>query len=155
MTIMHTVQDRTHDVAHEISRDFHDLATIGRIEPARQAFVMLWALFTVAPIVVGIDKYFDGLANWKDYLAPWINDIVPGSAHQMMLGVGVVEILAGLLVLTMPRIGAYVLAAWFAGLVVNLVSQGEYYDIALRDFGLMVAALALARLATTFHKPTD
>jgi len=87
------------------------------------------------------------LTDWEQYLAPWINDLVPGTAHQAMLAVGVVEILAGVLVAVRPSIGAYVVAAWLLGIIVNLVSIGDYYDIALRDFGLLVGALALARLA--------
>ena len=114
---------------------------------ARQAFLLLRTVFTIAPIAFGLDKFFDLLTDWEQYLAPWINDLVPGSAHQAMLAVGVVEILAGVLVAVRPAIGAYVVAAWLLGIIVNLVSIGDYYDIALRDFGLLVGALALARLA--------
>ena len=114
---------------------------------ARQAFLMLRTVFTIAPIAFGLDKFFDLLTDWEQYLAPWINDLVPGTAHQAMLAVGVVEILAGVLVVVRPAIGAYVVAAWLLGIIVNLLSIGDYYDIALRDFGLMVGALALARLA--------
>lgn len=115
---------------------------------ARQAFLMLRTAFTVAPVVFGLDKFAEVLTtHWERYLAPWVNDLVPGTAHQAMLAVGVVEILAGLLVAVRPAIGGYVVAAWLLGIIVNLVSAGHYYDIALRDFGLMVAALALARLA--------
>src|SRR5215207_10335778 len=130
-------------------RHFSAPAALGESNPAgtRQAYLMLRTVFTIAPIAFGLDKFFDLLTDWEQYLAPWINDIVPGSAHQAMLGVGVVEILAGLLVAVRPRIGAYVVAAWLLGIIVNLLSIGDYYDIALRDFGLLVAALALARLA--------
>jgi hypothetical protein len=114
---------------------------------ASQAYLMLRTVFTIAPIAFGLDKFFDPLTDWEQYLAPWINDIVPGSAHQAMLAVGVVEILAGVLVAVRPAIGAYVVAAWLLGIIVNLLSLGDYYDIALRDVGLLVAALALARLA--------
>jgi hypothetical protein len=114
---------------------------------ARQAFLLLRTVFTIAPIAFGLDKFFDLLTDWEQYLAPWINDLVPGSAHQAMLAVGVVEILAGVLVAVRPAIGAYVVAAWLLGIIVNLLSIGDYYDIALRDFGLLVGALALARLA--------
>jgi hypothetical protein len=116
-------------------------------QPANQAFLLLRTVFTVAPILFGLDKFFDLLTNWAGYLAPEINDIVPGSAHQAMLAVGVVEIVAGVLVWVLPRIGGYVVAAWLAGIIVNLLLLGDYYDVALRDFGLLVAALALARLA--------
>jgi uncharacterized membrane protein YphA (DoxX/SURF4 family) len=114
---------------------------------ARQAFVLLRTVFTIAPIAFGLDKFFDILTNWEQYLAPWVNDLVPGTGHQAMLAVGVVEILAGVLVALRPAIGAYVVAAWLVGIIVNLVSIGDYYDIALRDFGLLVGALALAMLA--------
>ena len=113
---------------------------------AHQAFQLLRTVFTIAPIAFGLDKFFGLLTDWEQYLAPWINDLVPGTAHQAMLAVGVVEILAGVLVAARPSIGAYVVAAWLLGIIVNLVSIGDYNDIALRDFGLLVGALALARL---------
>jgi hypothetical protein len=109
---------------------------------------LLRTVFTIAPIAFGLDKFFGILTDWEQYLAPWVNDIVPGTAHQAMLAVGVVEIAAGLLVAMHPRIGGYVVAAWLLGIIVNLVSMNEYLDVALRDFGLLVAALALARLAS-------
>ena len=133
----------------EMTHSAHDMTTITRAEPSRQAFLLLWAVFSVAPILFGIDKFTQWMTNWDGYLAPWINDIVPGTAHQAMMTVGVVEIAAGLLVALTPRIGGYVVAAWLAGIIINLVSQNEYWDIALRDLGLLVGALALARLATT------
>jgi hypothetical protein len=113
---------------------------------ADEAYLLLRALFTVAPILFGIDKFAQVLSDWDFYLAPWINDLVPGSAHDAMMLVGVVEVAAGVLVALRPRIGAYVVL-WLAGIIVNLVTLGDYYDVALRDFGLMVSALALARLA--------
>ena len=87
------------------------------------------------------------LTDWEQYLAPWINDLVPGTAHLAMLMVGVVEILAGILVAVRPSLGAYVIVAWLAGIILNLLTLGGYYDVALRDFGLLVGALALGRLA--------
>ncbi len=116
-------------------------------DPAQQAFILLRTVFTVAPILFGLDKFFEVLTDWERYLAPEINDLIPGSAHQAMLIVGVVEIAAGLLVAVLPRIGGYVVAAWLAGIILNLLLIGDYYDVALRDFGLLVAAVALARLA--------
>jgi hypothetical protein len=124
-------------------------------EGADQAFLLLRTVFTVAPILFGLDKFLGLLTDWEAYLAPWVNDIVPGTAHQAMLAVGVVEILAGLLVAVRPAIGGYVVAAWLLGIIVNLVTMGEYYDIALRDFGLLVGALALARLATRHGAPGE
>ena len=113
-----------------------------------QAFLLLRSAFVVAPILFGLDKFLTILTDdWEGYLAPWVNDIIPGSAHDAMLMIGVVEIVAGLVVLVTPRWGGLLVAAWLAGIIVNLVSTGEYYDIALRDFGLMLAALALTLLA--------
>jgi len=116
---------------------------------AHQAFWLLRIAFTVAPILFGLDKFFNWSVDWPDYLAGWVNDIAPGSAQDFMYFVGGVEILAGLLVLLAPRIGAFVVAAWLGGIVINLltVNAPQYYDIALRDFGLMLAALTLGRLA--------
>jgi uncharacterized membrane protein YphA (DoxX/SURF4 family) len=124
-----------------------------RSDPAYQAFVLLRVVFTVAPILFGLDKFFDVLVDWQQYLAPWINDIVPGSAATAMHLVGVVEILAGVLVALKPRYAAYVVAAWLAGIIVNLLTYSGYYDVALRDFGLLVGALALGRLAQTYDPP--
>jgi uncharacterized membrane protein YphA (DoxX/SURF4 family) len=116
---------------------------------AHQAFWVLRIAFTVAPILFGLDKFFNWSVQWPDYLASWINDIMPGSGQDFMYVVGGIEILAGILVLFAPRIGALVVAAWLAGIIVNLLTNNppEYYDIALRDFGLMIAALTLWRLA--------
>ena len=114
---------------------------------ADQAFILLRTVFTIAPIAFGLDKFAQLLCDWDFYLAPWINDLAPGNAHDAMMIVGVVEVAAGLLVALAPRIGAYVVAAWLAGIIVNLVTLGDFYDVALRDFGLLVGALALGRLA--------
>lgn len=114
---------------------------------ADRAFMLLRTVFTIAPIAFGLDKFAEILTNWEQYLAPWINDIVPGDAHQAMLTVGVIEIVAGIAVAVAPRYGALLVAGWLVGIIVNLVSMGEYYDVALRDFGLLVGALALAVLA--------
>jgi hypothetical protein len=119
-----------------------------RARGADQAFALLRTVFTVAPILFGLDKFVGVLTDWERYLAPQIDQVIPGSAHQAMLLVGVVEIAAGVLVGVLPRIGGYVVAAWLAGILVNLLLIGNYYDVALRDFGLLVGALALARLAT-------
>lgn len=121
-----------------------------RTDPAYQAFWLLRIGFTVAPILFGADKFADLLTNWDKYLAPWVNGIVPGTAHQAMYAVGVIEIVAGLAVLIVPRFGGYLVAAWLLGIIVNLLSIGNYYDVALRDFGLLLAALTLARLAKAF-----
>jgi hypothetical protein len=120
--------------------------------PSRQAFLLLRTVFTVAPIVFGLDKFTNVLTDWPHYLAPWINNLIPGTAQQAMYAIGVVEILAGLAVALMPRYGGLLVAAWLAGIIVNLLSIPDYYDVALRDFGLLVSALALSRLATE-HSP--
>jgi uncharacterized membrane protein YphA (DoxX/SURF4 family) len=122
-------------------------------DPRYQAFWMLRLGYTAIPLVMGIDKFFNGLVTWPKYLAGWINDIAPGTAQQFMYFVGVVEIVAGLLVLLKPRYAAYVVAAWLAGIVINLFSTGEYYDIAVRDIGLMAGALVLGRLASVYDPP--
>ena len=120
---------------------------------ARQVFWVLRFGFAAAPILFGLDKLFNWTVHWPDYLAPWINDIVPGSAQDFMYFVGAVEIAAGVLVALVPTIGAPLVALWLAGIVVNLLTAEppEYYDIALRDFGLMLGALALTRLAWAFR----
>lgn len=125
------------------------LARLHHDDPARQAFLLLRTVFTVAPIAFGLDKFFNLLTDWPGYLAPWVDGLVPGTAQQAMYVVGVVEICAGLLVAIRPRWGALIVAAWLAGIIVNLLILGDYFDVALRDFGLLVGALALARLATS------
>ena len=114
---------------------------------AERAFMLLRTVFTVAPIAFGLDKFAELLTDWEQYLAPWVNDLVPGTAHQAMLVVGVVEVVAGIAVAVAPRYGALLVAGWLAGIILNLVTMGEYYDVALRDFGLLLGALALAVLA--------
>jgi hypothetical protein len=131
-------------------------STIERIrtaEPGYQAFWMLRIAFTVAPILFGIDKFANVMVHWPKYLAPWINDIVPGTAQQAMYAVGVIEIVAGIVVFVKPRYGAWLVAAWLGGIVINLLTYSAFYDIALRDFGLMLGALTLARLAMAYDPP--
>lgn len=123
--------------------------------PFFQAFVLLRIGFTLAPILFGLDKFADVLVNWDKYLAPQIADALPGNAHQLMHVVGVIEIVAGLAVAARPRFGGYLVAAWLTGIIVNLLVVANYYDVALRDFGLLLGALTLARLAYAFdRKPT-
>lgn len=128
-------------------------ATSGRTalsDPAYQAFLLLRSAFTVAPILFGLDKFANVLVNWPTYLAPWIDGIVPGTAQQAMYAVGVVEIVAGITVALVPRFGGWLVAAWLAGIILNLLTFPGFYDIALRDFGLLIAAVALARLAARY-----
>jgi uncharacterized membrane protein YphA (DoxX/SURF4 family) len=122
-------------------------------DPRFQAYALMRLAFTVAPIAFGLDKFFNVMVGWPVYLAPWINDIVPGTGQQFMHFVGVTEIAAGLMVAIKPRYGAYVVAGWLGGIILNLLSYSGYYDIALRDFGLMLGALTLARLASVYDPP--
>jgi uncharacterized membrane protein YphA (DoxX/SURF4 family) len=122
-------------------------------DPTYQAYALLRLAFTVAPIAFGLDKFFDVLVDWQIYLAPWVDRLLPGSASDAMYAVGTVEVLAGIAVALKPRYGAYLVAAWLAGIIVNLLTYSGYYDIALRDFGLMLGALTLARLASRFDAP--
>ncbi|MFI9822526.1 hypothetical protein ACIHFC_18960 [Streptomyces sp. NPDC052013] len=120
-------------------------------DPGYQAFVILRTGFTVAPILFGLDKFANLLVDWPVYLAPWIDDIVPGSAQTAMYAVGVIEIVAGVVVGLAPRFGAWLVAGWLAGIIVDLLTIPGHYDIALRDFGLLLGAVALARLAQRYH----
>src|SRR3954471_8741211 len=122
-------------------------------EAGFQAYMLLRLAFTVAPIAFGLDKFFNVMVDWTQYLAPWINDILPGDAHDAMHLVGVIEIVAGLVVAVRPRFGAPLVAAWLGGIIINLLTLSGYYDIALRDFGLMLGPLTLARLAWTYDPP--
>jgi hypothetical protein len=107
-------------------------------------------VYTVAPILFGLDKFANLLTDWPRYLAPWIDGIIPGSSQQAMYAIGVVEIVAGIAVAVMPRFGGWVVAAWLAGIILNLLTIPGFYDVALRDFGLLVAAVALARLSVRY-----
>jgi uncharacterized membrane protein YphA (DoxX/SURF4 family) len=115
--------------------------------PSAQAYQILHLAYIVAPVIAGADKFFYWLVNWDQYLSPTIASLLPVSAQTFMMLVGVIEIAAGLLVAFAPRIGAYVVAMWLAGIILNLLIIPGYYDIALRDFGLALGALALGRLA--------
>ena len=121
-----------------------------RRDTALQGYLLLRVGFVVAPILFGLDKFFNWTVEWPEYLAPWIDRIVPGTAQEFMYVVGIIEIAAGVAVLLSPRWGSLIVAAWLAGIIVNLLTAEppEYYDIALRDFGLFLAALTLNRLAT-------
>ncbi len=122
-------------------------------DPAYQGFLLLRIAFTVAPIVFGADKFANVLVDWEKYLAPWVRDLSPLTATHTMYVVGVVEIIAGLAVAVKPRYGAYLVAAWLGGIIINLLTYSGYYDVALRDFGLLLGALTLARLASKFDPP--
>ena len=127
-----------------------------RSDPAAQAFMLLRVGFSVAPILFGLDKFAEVMVDdWTKYLAPEFNDLIPGSAQDAMYIVGAVEIVAGLVVLVSPRFGGLLVAGWLAGIIVSLLLVGGYADIALRDFGLLIGALSLARLAAYFSSAED
>ena len=122
-------------------------------DAGHDAFVMLRIAFAVAPIAFGLDKFFNVLTDWPQYLAGWVDDLMPGSAQDFMYAVGAIEILAGLLVALRPRYGAPIVALWLAGIIFNLLTGPGDYDIALRDFGLLLGALTLTRLAFAYDRP--
>ena len=137
-------------VRHATARDARAVVPVTS-NPGYQAFLILRVGFTVAPIVAGVDKFTNLLADWTKYLAPVIPQTLGVSPEMFMRGVGVIEILAGVLVAAVPRYAAYVVAAWLAGIIVSLLILGQYFDVALRDLGLMLGALALGRLAQAVH----
>jgi uncharacterized membrane protein YphA (DoxX/SURF4 family) len=139
------------------------MATLHQEAPARavpitqrdagyQAFLMLRIAFSVAPIAFGLDKFFNVLTDWPQYLAGWVDDLMPGSAQDFMYAVGAIEIVAGILVAVRPRYGAPLVAAWLAGIIFTLLTGPGYYDVALRDFGLLLGALTLTRLAFAYDR---
>ena len=123
-------------------------------QPAYQAYRILHVGFVALPILAGLDKFSHLLVNWDQYLAPLATRLLPVSGHTFMQAVGVIEVAAGVLVAVRPRLGAYVVALWLWGIIVNLLLIPGYYDIALRDFGLSLGALALARLSQEFGRPS-
>jgi hypothetical protein len=120
--------------------------------PVFQAFTLLRIGFTVAPILFGLDKFAHVLVNWDIYFAPRLDNIVPGTAHQAMYAVGVIEVVAGLVVALRPKYGSLLVAVWLGGIIANLLLLSGFYDVALRDFGLLLAALTLFRLAGVFDR---
>jgi uncharacterized membrane protein YphA (DoxX/SURF4 family) len=128
------------------------VALAGGLRPVYQAFMLLRTGFTVLPILFGADKFFNAMVNWEQYLAPAIPKAIGLTPELFMRGVGVIEIVAGLLVAIIPRYAAYIVMAWLWLIIANLVMTGQYWDIALRDFGLSVGALVLGRLALAVHR---
>jgi hypothetical protein len=120
--------------------------------PSYQAYQILHFGFTVAPIIAGLDKFLHLLVNWDQYLPPLVNNMLGGHRHEFMYAVGVIEIVAGVGVFLKPKIFAYVVSAWLVAIIINLLSIPGYFDVALRDLGLALGALALGRLASTFDK---
>jgi uncharacterized membrane protein YphA (DoxX/SURF4 family) len=126
--------------------------SVSAARPSYQAFLILRTGFTVAPIVAGLDKFFNLLVNWEQYLPGFVNNMTGGHGHQLMLAVGVIEVIAGLGVAFKPRLFAYVVSAWLLLIVANLLLIPGYFDVALRDFGLSLGALALARLSHEYDR---
>src|SRR5436190_1297803 len=134
------------------SGDAARLTVAGTKSPAYQAYQILHVAFVAAPLIAGVDKFFHALVNWDQYLAPAIANMFGGNAHGFMLVVGVIEIVAGIGVLLKPKVFAYVVAAWLVGIIINLLMIPGYFDIALRDFGLCLGALALGRLSGVYGR---
>jgi hypothetical protein len=120
--------------------------------PSRQAYQILHLGFTVAPIAAGLDKFFHVLTDWDKYLPGVVNRMVGGHGHELMLVVGVIEIVAGIGVALKPRLFSYVVAAWLGAIIVNLLLIPGFFDVALRDFGLLLGALALGRLSQDYAR---
>ena len=120
--------------------------------PSYQAYEILHIAYTVAPLVAGIDKFFHFLVNWDQYLSPMVSSTLRMPAHSFMLGVGAIEMIAGLLVAVAPRIGGWIVGLWLCGIILNLLAIPAYFDIALRDFGLALGAFALARLSVDYSR---
>jgi uncharacterized membrane protein YphA (DoxX/SURF4 family) len=127
-----------------------DVSTADLTSPAYQAFLILRAAFTVAPIIAGVDKFLHMLVNWDQYLPPLVNNLLGGHGHEFMYAVGVIEIVAGIGIALKPKIFGYVVAVWLVVIIANLLMIPGYFDVALRDLGLALGALALARLAVVY-----
>lgn len=120
---------------------------VARSRPVLQAYQLLHIAFTIAPIIAGLDKFTNWLVDWSTYLSPLALTVLPVNGDTFMYIVGVIEIVAGLVVFFKPRYGGYLVAVWLWGIILNLLLVPGFFDIALRDFGLSLGALALARLA--------
>lgn len=134
------------------SRGPAELWQRARSDPAYGAFVLLRIGYAVLPVWMGIDKFVNSMTDWPGYLAPWIVALLPLSAQTAMYVVGAVEIAAGVAVALVPRYAAYVVTLWLAGIIINLLTYSGFYDVALRDFGLLVGTLALALLAAAYGR---
>ena len=138
------------NAVHAGTTERHEHLDADAHSPTYQAYQILHWGFVAAPVIAGADKFLHLLTNWDQYLAPALARMSPFSTHGTMLVVGVVEMAAGLVVALKPRVGAYVVAAWLVGIILNLLLLGSFFDIALRDFGLFLAALALGRLSAVY-----
>ena len=140
-------------VAHLEAKSPVDRGTLS--DSRYQAYAILHWRFVAAPVLAGLDKFTHWMTNWTEYLSPAFARLSPLTPHHTMLAVGIVEVAAGVLVAVKPRLGAYVVAAWLAGIILNLLLLGRYYDVALRDFGLCLGALALGRLSERYDAPSE
>jgi len=129
-----------------------EAGTLEAADAIRHAYLILLVGFLALPIVAGLDKFFHVLVDWPQYLAPVIPRVIGLSASIIMMIVGVVEIVAGIIVAFRPKFGGFLVMAWLWGIIINLLLIPGYYDIALRDFGLSLGALALALLSNGFHR---
>jgi hypothetical protein len=139
-------------MATTITNDTALSADVAASNPTYQAYQILHFGFTVAPIIAGVDKFLHLLVNWDQYLPPFVNRMLGGYGHEFMYVVGVIEVIAGIGVFLKPKIFAYVVAAWLGLIIVNLLMIPGYFDVALRDLGLALGALALGRLSSVFDK---
>lgn len=135
---------------HRSTNETEHPVRLHRSDAAYQAYAVLRTAFVVAPVVFGLDKFTNLLVQWDQYLAPALSQPLPVSPQQTMYAVGVIEVVAGLVVAFHPRLGALVVAVWLGGIILNLLLLPGFYDVALRDFGLLLAAVALQRLATRY-----
>ena len=134
-----------------------DVSTRGRVvarsqDASYQAYQILHWAFVLAVTIAGLDKFFERLAPWEQYLAPVVRNTIGIGSHKIMMIVGAIELVAAFVVAVKPKVGAWVVAAWLAGIITNLLLLGDYYDVALRDFGLMLAAIALGRLCAVYDR---
>lgn len=121
-------------------------------DPGYQGFRILQFIFVIAPLLAGLDKFANLLTDWSQYLSPWMLQMIPLKAKTFMIMVGIVEIIAGIGVAFKPKVFSYIVVLWLLAIVVQLFISGQYLDIALRDIGLMLSALALGRLSHKYAK---
>lgn len=141
-----------HDLVHDMRDEMHDLATINRVDAVRRAYLGLWATFIALPLVFGLDKFAGVLTDrWEVYLATWANDVIPGTASDAMLWLGVVEIVIAALVATMPRIGGDLFALWMALAALSIFSVGGMHELGIGAIALGLCALAMAHMSTRWH----
>ena len=112
--------------------------------------ILYWT-FGLLPIITGIDKYLNLLTDWEKYLKPF-EGTIPFSLQTFMMIAGIIEIIAGIIVFIIPRVGAYIVAIWLAGIVIVLLAGLNYYDIAARDLVMALSAFCLGELYSRKHK---